>query len=163
MTIVFQSSPIQKKVSNPLHLLVWTAPLTLSSLSYLLSLLPRKYLLIQHRLTRRLFHPYNLLTILQLQSLMSPLPPQLDYSSQFRCLKLITLKVQKNFPHFRRFYATSDPFYPGLITSNFNQIILPLDANIAVIIMPITHAEQNDPASLRIYNIFSKTNSPNRK
>ena len=25
MTIVFQSSPIQKKISNPLHLLVWTA------------------------------------------------------------------------------------------------------------------------------------------
>ena len=162
MTIVFQSSPIQK-ISNPLHLLVWTAPLTLSSLSCLLSLLPRKYLLIQRRLTRRLLHPYKLLTILQLQSLTSLLPPQLDYSSQFRCLKLINLKLQKNFLHFTRFYAKFDPFFPGLNTWNINPIILLLDANIAVNIIQITHAEQNDPASIRIYNTVSNTNSPHGK
>ena len=163
MTIVFQSSPIQKKTSNPLNILVWTAPLTLSSLSYLLSLLPRKYLLIQRRLTRRLLYPYKLLTILQLQSLTSLLPRQLDYISEFRCLKLISLKLQKNFLHFTRFYPTFDPFYPGLITSNFNLIILLLDANIAVNIVQITHAEQNDPASIRIYNTVSNTNSPHGK
>ena len=160
MTIIFQSSPIQQKISNPLHLLVWTAPLTLSSLSYRLSLLPRKYLLIQRRLTRRLLHPYKLLTILQLQSPTSLLLPELDYSSQFRCLKLINLKLQKNFLNLTCFYPTFDPFYPGLITSNFNLIILLLDANIAVIIIQITHAEQNDPASIRIYNTVSKTNFP---
>ena len=163
MTIVFQSSPIQKKISNPLHLLVWTAPLTLSSFSYLLSLLRRKYLLIQHHLTRRLPPPYKLLTILQLHSLTSLLPPQLDYSSEFRCLKLINLKLQKNFLHFTRFYPTFNPFYPSLITSNFKLIILLLDANIAVNIIQITHAELNDPASIRIYNTVSNTNSPHGK
>ena len=162
MTIVFQSSPILKKISNPLPLLVWTTPLTLPSLSYLL-FLPPKNLLIQRHLTRRLLHPYKLLTILQLQSLTSLLPPQLDYTSQFRCLKLINLKLQKNFLHFTRFYPTFDPFYPGLITSNFNLIILLLDANIAVNIIQITHAEQNGPASIRIYNTVSNTNSPHGK
>ena len=163
MTIVCQSSPIQKKISNPLRLLVWISPLPLSSPFYLLSSLPRKYLLIQLRLTRRLLHLYNLLTILQLQSLTSLLPGQLDYSSQFRCLKLINLKIQKIFLHFTRFHPTLDPFIPGLITSNFNQISLLLDANIAVNIIQITHAEQNDPASIRIYNTVSNENSPNGK
>ena len=97
VTIVFHSSPILRKTFDPLPLLVWTAQPTLSSLSYLLFLLHRKYLLIQRRLTRRLLYPYKLLTILQLQSVTSLLPPQLDYTSQFRCLKLINLKLQKNF------------------------------------------------------------------
>ena len=141
VTIVFQSSPIQKKISNPLRLLVWISPLLLSSLFYLLSRLPRKYLPIQLRLTRRLLHLYKTLTILQLQSLTSLLPPQLDSSSQLRCLKLTNIKLQKNFLHFTHFYLTFDPFYPGLITSNFNLIILFLDANIAVNIVQITHAE----------------------
>ena len=163
MTIVFQSSPILKKIFKPLLLLVWTAPLTLSSISYLLSLLPRKYSLIQRRLTRRLLPPYKLLTILQLQSPTSLLPLQLDYSSQFRCLQLINLKLQKNFLQFTRFYPTFDPFYPGLDTSNFNMIILLLEANIAVNIIQITHAEQNDPVSIIIYNTVSNTNSPHGK
>ena len=141
MTIVFQSSAIQKTISNPVPLLVWISPLPLSSPFYLLSRLPRKYLLIQRHLTRRLLHPYKLLTILQLQSVKSLLPSQLDYSSQFRCRKLINLKLQKNFLHFTRFYLTFDPFYPGQITLNFNLIILLLDANIAVNIIQITHAE----------------------
>ena len=163
MTISFQSSPILKKITHPLPLLVWTNPLTLSSLSYLLYRLPRNYLLIQLRLTRSLLHLHKLLTILQLQSLTSLLPPQLDYSSQFRCLQLINLKLQKNFLHFTRFYRTFDPFYPGLITLNFNLVILLLDANIAMNIIQITHAEQNDPASIRVYNTVSNTNSPHGK
>ena len=57
MTIVFQSFPTQKKTSNPLLLLLWSSPLTLSSLSYLPYLLLPKYLLIQLRLTR---HPSHL-------------------------------------------------------------------------------------------------------
>ena len=163
MTIVFQSSLIQKTTSSPLRLLVWISPLPLSSSFYLLTRLPRKYLLIQRHLTRRLHHSYKLLTILQLQSVKSLLPPQLDYSSQFRCRKLINLKLQKNFLHFTRFYPTFDPFYPGQITLNFNLIILLLDANIAVKIIQITHAEQQDPASIRIYNTVSNTNSPHGK
>ena len=43
VTVAFQSFPTQKKISNPSRLLVWTSPLTLSSFSYLLSLLPRKH------------------------------------------------------------------------------------------------------------------------
>ena len=163
MTIVFQFSPIQKTISNPLRLLVWISPLPLSSPFYLLSLLFRKYLLIKHHLTRRLPPPYKLLVILRLRSLTSLIPPQLDYRSEFRCLKLINLKIQKNFLHFTRFYPTLDPFYPGLITSNFNQISLLLDANIAVNIIQIAHAEENDPASIRIYNTVSNENSPNGK
>ena len=163
VTIVFQSSPILKKISNLLPLLVWPAPLTLSSISYLLSLLPRKNPAIRRRLTRRLLHPHKLLTILQLQSLTLLLPPQLHYSSQFRCLKLINLKLQKNFFHFTRFYPTFDPLYPGLITSNFDSTILLLDANIAVNIIKIRRAEPNDPASIRNYNTVSNTNSPHGK
>ena len=66
LTIVFQSSPTQKKISNPLLLLVWNSPLTLSSLSHLLSLLPRKYPPILLRLSRHLPHLYDLLTTLQM-------------------------------------------------------------------------------------------------
>ena len=58
VTIVLQSSPTQK-TSNPLRLLVWISLLTLSSLSYLLSLLPRNCPLTQLRLTRRLLLPYR--------------------------------------------------------------------------------------------------------
>ena len=43
MTIAFQCSPTQKKISDPLRLRVWNSLLTLSSLFYLLSLLPRKH------------------------------------------------------------------------------------------------------------------------
>ena len=117
VTIVFQSSPTQKKVSNPLRLLVWTSPLTLSSLSYLLSLLPRKYPLIQLRLTKRMLRPYKLLTILQLQSLTSLLPPQLDYISQFPSLKTMSLKLQKHCLRFAHFCLTFDPFFLASITS----------------------------------------------
>ena len=53
MTIVCQSSPTQK-TSIPLRHRVWISPLTLSSLSYLLSRLHRKYPLTHLHLTRRL-------------------------------------------------------------------------------------------------------------
>ena len=42
MTIAFQSFRTHKKTSSPLILLVWNSPLTLSSLSYLLSPLLRR-------------------------------------------------------------------------------------------------------------------------
>ena len=69
VTVVFQSFPTQKKISNPLRLLVflvWMSRLTLSSLSYPLSLVPRKYPLIQLRLTRRPLQRYRRLVSLQL-------------------------------------------------------------------------------------------------
>ena len=124
MTIVFPSFPTQKKISNPSRPLVWTSPLSLSSLSYLLSLLPRKDLLIQLRLKRRLLHLYNLLTILQLQSQMLLRLPQLDYGSQFCCLKPINLKLQQNFLHLVHSYWTFDSFFHAPVTSNFSLIIL---------------------------------------
>ena len=116
------------------------------------------------RLTRRLLHLYKLLTILQLQSQTSLLPPpQLDYSSHFRCLKTINLKLETNFLHLTRFYLTFDPFYQGLTTSNFSLIILLLDINVAVNNIQITHAEQKDPASVDIYNTASNQDSVNGK
>ena len=56
--VVFQSSTTQK-TSNPLRFLVWICPLTLSSLSYLISVLRWKYPLTRLCLTRRLLHPYR--------------------------------------------------------------------------------------------------------
>ena len=162
VTIVFQSSPIHKKTSNHLRLLVWTCPLTLSSLSFLLCLLRRKYLLIQRRLTRRLLHLYKLLTILQLVPDVN-CPPQLDYSFQFRRLKLINLKLQKNFLNFTGFCLTFDPFYQGLITSKFNLIVLFLDVNIAASTTLITPAEPNDPGLINTYNTVSNQSSVNGK
>ena len=162
MTIVFQPSPTQKNISNPLRLLVWTSLLPLSSLYYLLSLL-QKYLSIQLRLTRRLLHLFKLLTILQLKSQTSLLPRQLDYSSQFRCLKSINLKLQKNFLHLTRFYRSLDPFFHVPITSNFGLIIILLDVSIAVNTMLITHGEQNDPALINIYKTVKNKNSPHGK
>ena len=152
MTIVFQSSPIQSKISNPLCLLVWISPLPLSSPFYLLSRLPQKYLLIQLRLTGRLLHFYNLLKILQLLSPTSLLPPQLDYSSKFRSVKTINLDLQTDFLRLITSYLTFDPFSRTPSVSNFSQISLFLDANIAVNISQITHAEQNDPAWIGINN-----------
>ena len=61
----------------------------------------------------------------------------------------------KNFLHSILFILPFDPFYHGLITSNFNLITLLLDVNIAVKITQITHAEQNDPALFNIYNTVS--------
>ena len=161
--IVFQSSPIQKTTSNPLRLLVWISPLPLSSPFYLLSGLPRKYLLIQLRLTRRLLHLHNLLTIPQLQSQTSLLPPQLDYSSQFRSVKTINLNLQTDFLRLAPSYLTFDPFSRAPIVSNFSQISLFLDANIAVNNIQTTHAEQNDPVSIRNYNTVSNKISPHGK
>ena len=163
MTIVFQPSPIQKKISNPLRFLFWISPLPLSSPFYLLSRLPRKYLLIQLRLTRRLLHFYNLPTILQLQSQTSLLPPQLDYSSEFRSVKTINLKLQTDFLRLAPSYLMFKPFSRAPIVSNFSRISLFLDANIAVNIIQTTHAEQNDPVSIRNYNIVSSKNSPHGK
>ena len=163
LTIVFQSSRIKTQTPNHLRLLAWSCPLTLSSLSSLLSLLLREYLLIQRRLTRRLLHLYNLPTILQLQSRKSLLPPQLDYSSQFRSVKTINLNLQTNFLRLAPSYLTFDPFSRAPIVSNFSPISLLLDANIAANIMQTTHAEQNDPASIRIYNTVTNENSPHGK
>ena len=162
MTTAFQSFPTQKKTSNQLRLLVWTSPLTPPSPSYLI-LLPRKYPPIQLRLTRRLLHLYKLLTILQLQPQLPLRLPQMDYSSQFRCLKPINLKLQKNFLHLVHSYRTFDPFLYAPITSNFSLRILLLDVNIAVNTILITHGEQSDPASINIYNIASNKNSPHGK
>ena len=110
MTTVFQSSPIQKKTSKHLRLLVWTCPLTLSSISSLLSLLLRKYLPIQLRLTRNLPHLYDHLTISQLNSQTPLLLPQLDYSSHFRCLPTTDYsKTTKAFPPFSSFLSDVRP------------------------------------------------------
>ena len=155
MTVVFQSSPTQKKISNLLRLLAVISSLTLSSLSYLLSLLLRNYPLIRLRLTRCLLYFYKLLAILALQYQTTLLLPQLDYSSQFRSLKTINLNLQTNFLHSVPSYLTFDPFSRAPITSNFSPINLFLDTNIAVNIIQITHGKQNDPASIRNYNTFS--------
>ena len=163
MTIAFQSFPIQKKISNPSRLLVWTSPLTLSSLSYLLSLIPRKLLLIQLRLMRRLFHLYRILTILHGQSQMPLRLPQLDYSSQIRCLKPINLKLEKNFLYSVHSYRMFDPFFHAPITSNFSLIILLLDVNNAVNTILITHGEQNNPSSINIYYTAPNQISPHGK
>ena len=124
VTIVFQSSLIQKKNSNPWRLLVWTYPLTQSSPFYILFLLLRKYLLIQRRLTRHPPHLQDLLIIPKLYFQTPLLLPQLDYSSRFRSLKTINVKLQTNFFHLVPSYLTFDPFYLGLITLNSNPINL---------------------------------------
>ena len=163
MKIVFQSYLTQKKISDPLPLHVWTSILTLSPLSSLLSLFPRKNPLIQLRLTRpppRLCHQR---TIPQMLSQTPLLHPQLDCSSQFRCLKLTNLKLQKNFLQFTRFYLTFDPFYPNPTTSNFNLIILLLDVNSAVNITLTMHAESNDPGLINNYNFVSDQSSAKGK
>ena len=160
MTTVFQSCSTQKKISNLLRLLVPTFPLMLSSLSSLLSLLLQKYPIIQLRQTRRLPQLYNLLTILQLQSQTLLVLPQLDYSSQFRCSKTINLKLQKNFLHLVHFYQTFDPFFHAPITLNSSMITLLLDVNIVENTTLITHGEQNDAASINIYNTVSNQISP---
>ena len=162
MTIVSQSSSTQKKVSNHLGLLVLTFPRILFPSASLLSPLLQKNRLIQLRLTRRLPHFYNLLTIPQLQT-QTPLLLQLDYSSQFPTLETINLKLQKNFLHLVNFCRTLDPFFHVPTNTNFNLIVLFLDVNIVVNTMPITHGEQNDPASVNIYNTVSNQNSPHGK
>ena len=154
MKIVIQSSPTRNKPSNPLRLLVWTTLLTLSSLSYLLSLLPRKYAPIPLRLTRRLPHLHNLLRIPHLQSQTLLLLPQLENSSQFRCLKMINLKLQ-NFLHLIHSCWTLDPFFHAPITPNFNLITLFLDVNIAMNTKLITHGAQSDHASISLKPEFS--------
>ena len=161
--IVFQSFPTQKKTSNHLRLLAWTSPLTPPLPSYLLFLVPRKYLPPQLHLTRRLLHLYKLLTILQLQSLLPLRLPQMDYSYQFRCLKPINLKLQKNILHLVHSYRMFEPFFHAPITWNFSLIILLLDVNTTVKTKLITHGEQNDPAPISIYNIVSNQNSPHGK
>ena len=163
VTIVLQSFPTQKRTSNHLRLLVWTSPLNPPSLFCLPFLLPRKFSRIQLRLTSHLLHLYKLLTILQLQSQMRLCLPQLDYSSQFRCLKPINLKLQKNFFQLVHSYRTFDPFFHASFTSNFSLIILLLDVSIAVNTRLITHGEQNDPASISIYNTTSNQISPHGK
>ena len=163
MTVVLQSYLTQKKVFDPLRLHVWTSPLTLSSVSSLLFLLPRKYSVIRLRLTWRLLHFYKLLTTLQLQSQIPLCLPRLYKNSQFRCLKPINLKLQTNFLHLIHTYRTFDPFFHAPITSNFSLIFLLLDVKMAVNTIPITHGEQNDAVSINIYNTVSNQNSSKEK
>ena len=54
-------------------------------------------------------------------------------------------------------------FCQGLITSNFNQITLLSDVNIAVNITQITPVEQNDSALINIYNTVSNQNTASGK
>ena len=88
---------------------------------------------------------------------------QLDCSAQFPSLKTIKLKVPKNFLLLTRFYPMFDPFFHVPITSNFSLIALILDVNIAVKTVLIPHGEQNDPASINIYNTVSHQSSPHAK
>ena len=155
MTIVSQSSPIQKKTSNSLRFLFWTFLLILASPSSLLSLLFQKHLLIQLRLKRRQPHFYSPLTIPQLQSQTSLLPSQLDYNSQFRSLETISPKLPKNFLHLIRFYLTFDPYFHAPLTSDFILTTLFLDVSAAVSTILAAHAKQNDPAPTNIYNTVS--------
>ena len=163
MTIVFQSSPTKKKVSDPSRLRVWTSPLTLSSLLYLLSLLVRKYPLTQLRLTSRLLYACCRLVSHRLSTQTLPLLHQLAHNSQSLHLRPVIPKILKHSLHLIPFYLTFDPFSRGLITSNFNPIILLLDVNIAVNFPQIMHAEQRDPVVTNIYNIVSNQNSVNGK
>ena len=123
----------------------------------------QKYPLIQLRLTKRPPHLYNLLTIPQLQSQTLLLLPQLDYSSQFHYLNMINLKLQKNFLYLVHFYRTFDSFFHAPITLKLSLITVFLDVNIAVSIILIIHGEQNDLASINIYNTVSNQNSPHGK
>ena len=140
--IVFQPSRTQKKFSNPLRVLFWTSQITLSSLFFLLSLLLRKYPRIQLRLTRQPPHLYHPLTTLQMKSQTLLIVLQLDYRSQFRCLKTINLELQRNFLHLVHFYRTLDPSFLAPITSKFSLITLFLDVNIAVKIILIINGER---------------------
>ena len=81
MTIVFQSS-LTLKTSNPLRHLVWISPLTLLSLSYLLSLLPRKYLLTQLRSLDETPAP-PLPSTIQPATITPDVAPPASISSQF--------------------------------------------------------------------------------
>ena len=122
-----------------------TSQLTLSSHFYLLSRLPRKHPLIQPRLTSRLLLPCCRLVSLQGHTRTLPLPHQLAHNSPFLHLKLVNPKILKNFLHLVPSYLTFDPFYQGLITSNFNVISLLLDVNIAVNITQITPSRTKRP------------------
>ena len=155
MTIVSQSSSIQKKISNLLRLLVQTFPLSLSLLFSLLSLRLGKNPVIQPHLTKCLPHLNNLITIPQILSQTSFLLPQLYYSSQFPSLETISLKLQKNFLHLVNFCLTFDPLFHSPITSSFKLISPLLDVNIVVNITLIAHEEQNGASSINFCNIVS--------
>ena len=152
MTITSQSFPIQKKTSNLLHLLVSTCPLILSSLFTLLVLLPQKYPLTQLRLSRHPPHLYNKLAIPNYNTKALHLLYQLDFSSQFPSLKTVFLKILMNFLGLIHFYLMFDPFLYAPITSSFSLITLLLDVIVAVITTLTAHEEQNDLASINIYN-----------
>ena len=91
VTIISQCSPIQKKTSNSLRLLVWISPPILSSPSALLSFPFLKYSLTQFCLTKHPPHLYNILAIPQLKAQTLLLLHQLDYSSQFLSTETILL------------------------------------------------------------------------
>ena len=88
---------------------------------------------------------------------------KLAHDSQSLYLKLIGPETPKHFFLLILFYLTFDPCYQGLITSNFNPITLFWDANIAVNIIQITHAELNDPGLINNYNTVSNQSSANGK
>ena len=124
MTIVFQSSPTQKRIFDPLRLQGWNPQLTLSSLFYLLSRLRRRYLLIQLRLTSRLPYFCSKLVSPRLYTQTLPLLHQLVHNLPFFHLKLVNPNLLKNFLHLVPSYPTSDPFYQDLINLKFNLLNL---------------------------------------
>ena len=140
-----------------------SSPMTLSSLFYLLSRLPRKYPLIQLRLTRHLPHLYDLITIPQMYSQILLLLPELDYRSQFSFLKTISLKLQEHFLHLGHYCLTFDLFFLAPITSNSSLIISFLDVSVALNFILITHAEPDDPGLISTYNTVSNQSSANLK
>ena len=137
--------------------------LPINSVVTFLSLIPRKYPLIQLRLARHLPHFYNLLTIPQMYFQIPILLPQLDYNSQFLFLRTISLKLQKHFLHLAHFCLTFDPFLLAPLTSNSSLIIPFLDVNDAVNIILTTHAEPNEPGLINNYNTVSNQSSANGK
>ena len=170
--ITFNPSSLWRLSFSPLRLrrrfptpyaFFWTSRLTLSSLFYLLSRLPRKYPLIQIRLTRHLPHFYDLLTIPQMSSQIPFLLFQLDKSPQFPFLKTISLNLQKQILRLAHFCLTFDPSFLAPITSNSSLINPLLDVNVAVNIILITHAEPNDPGLINTYNTVSNESSANGK
>ena len=159
MTIVFQSFSTQKKTSHHLRLLVWTCPLTLSSLSSILSPLPRKYLLIQRRLTRRLLHLYKLLTILQLQSKRCFFTPTgLQFSISLP--KTDQSKTTEKLPPFHSLLPDVRPLLSRPIKLKLQPDHSTVGRQHRRETILIAQGEQNDPASINIYYTVSNKNSP---
>ena len=162
MTIVFQSSPILKKISNLLPLLVWTTPLTLSSLSYLLSLLPSK---IPSNPASPDYTPASPLQTTNnpttVPDVASPASTGLQFSISLR--ENNQPKPTDGLPPFSSFLSDVRP-----LPSRPNRLKLQPDQSV----LGRQHRreyytnhtpEQNDPVSVRKYNTVSNKNSPDGK